>query len=403
MSNKSEVFSEFCRIAEEKGMIPLDAPDKAKKKLEQNPRWDSLDITAIEALYGVKPDLPKENQYKHNIMEDAHPNAVILSPAHDKLNGLVENNNEQQNILLHIVQKTPDGLSTHRKYAQQDLMLALVRIANDLDNRNQDELRKLADTCLEQTTTLKKEAWIVPVAVGVAALIGALYTQQHLPFVNEGFEKNNQKLVAEVDDLLKSTAEWGIGHQYKQGFLNTIRDFRNRLTSFFNLYRQKVEPIMRELERPKDAKELMEKAKQPESATIMEAHNDLLRAATDIGSYIDKIADDFKSEAYKVRQVEDTGFLTSLVEKTHALVGGKGLIADDFDDVVRAISPYKKSVDDILDVLQKAKSLENETLAAVSKIPNREEMKPEIAPVPAQKEEGVEDLEAELADLPELE
>lgn len=400
---KSEVFDAFVKIAEEKGMISPDAPEKAKKKLEQNPRWDSLDITTIEALYGVKPNLPKDNEYKNNIMEDAHPNSVIVSPAHDKLNGLVENNNEQQNILIHIVNRTPDGLSTQRKYARQDLLLALVRVANDLDNRNQEELRKLADTCLEQASTIKKEAWVVPVAIGVAALIGALYTQQHLPFVNEGFEKNNQKLVAEVDDLLKSSADWGIGHQYKQGFLNMVREFRNRLTSFFDLYRQKVEPIMRELERPKDAKELMEKAKQPESATIMEAHNALLHAATEIESYIDKVAEDFKSEAYKVRQVEDTGFLTSLVEKTHALVGGKGLIADDFDDVVRAISPYKKSIDDILDVLKAAKSLENETLAAVSKIPAREEMKPETAPTPAKKEDGVEDLETELAGLPELE
>lgn len=400
---KSEVFDSFIKIAEEKGMISPDAPEKAKKKLEQNPRWDSLDITAIEALYGVKPNLPKDNEYENNIMEDAHPNAVIVSPAHDKLNGLVENNNEQQNILIHIVNRTPDGLSTQRKYARQDLLLALVRVANDLDNRNQEELRKLADTCLEQATKIKKEAWVVPVAIGVAALIGALYTQQHLPFVNEGFEKNNQKLVAEVDDLLKSSADWGIGHQYKQGFLNMVRDFRNRLTSFFNLYRQKVEPIMSELERPKDAKELMEKAKQPESATIMEAHNALLHAATDIESYIDKVAEDFKSEAYKVRQVEDTGFLTSLVEKTHALVGGKGLIADDFDDVVRAISPYKKSIDDILDVLKAAKSLENETLAAVSKLPARDEMKPETAPTPVKKEEGLEDLETELAGLPELE
>lgn len=400
---KSEVFDAFIKIAEEKGMISPNAPEKAKKALEANPRWDSLDISAIEALYGVKPNLPKDNEYKNNIMEDAHPNSVIVSPSHDKLNGLVENNNEQQNILIHIVNRTPDGLSTHRKYARQDLLLALVRVANDLDNRNQEELRKLADTCLEQAAKIKKEAWVVPVAIGVAALIGALYTQQHLPFINEGFEKNNQKLVTEVDDLLKSSAEWGIGHQYKQGFLNMVRDFRNRLTSFFDLYRQKVEPIMSELERPKDAKELMEKAKQPESATIMEAHNALLHAATDIESYIDKVAEDFKSEAYKVRQVEDTGFLTSLVEKTHALVGGKGLIADNFDDVVRAISPYKKSIDDILDVLKSAKSLENETLAAVSKLPAREEMKPETAPTPVKKEEGLEDLETELAGLPELE
>lgn len=407
MSNKSEVFEAFIKIAEEKGMIPLDAPDKAKEKLEKNPRWDSLDISAIEALYGVKPNTPKDNQYERNIMQDAHPNASIVSPAHDKLNGLVENNNEQQNILIHIVQKDPDGLSTHRKYAKQDLILSLVRIANDLDNRNQEELRKLADKCLEQTA-IKKEA-VGPLAIAAiaipAALIGALYLQQHLPFVNEGFQKNHQKLIAEIDDLLKSTSEWGVGHQYKQSFLDMVRDFKSRLIAFYDLYRQKVEPIMNELERPKTAQELMEKSKQPESLTIVEAYNDLIKAANDIGTYLDKIAEDFKQEAYKVKQVQETGFLTGLVEKTHALVGGKGLVADDFDDVVRAIGPYKTSIDEILGKLKEAKSLENSALRDAQKISQRDEMKPEAAPKasPAESDEAMEDLEKELAGLPELE
>lgn len=404
--SKSEVFNAFIKIAEEKGMIPLDAPDKAKKILEKDPRWDSLDISAIEALYGVKPNLPKDNQYVRNIMEDAHPNSVIMSPAHDKLNGLVENNNEQQNILLHIVQKDPDGLSTHRKYAKQDLILSLVRIANDLDNRNQEELRKLADTCLEQTD-IKKEA-AVPLIAAIAipaALIGALYLQQHLPFVNEGFQKNHQKLIAEIDDLLKSTSEWGVGHQYKQGFLDMVRDFKNRLTGFYDLYHQKAEPIMNELERPKTPQELVEKSKQPESLTIVDAYNDLIKAANDIGSYIDKIAEDFKQESYKVKQVAETGFLTGLVEKTHVLMGGKGLVADDFDDVVRAISPYKASIEEILSKLKEAKSLENSALRDAQKISQREEMKPEAAPKasPIESDETMEDLEKELAGLPELE
>jgi hypothetical protein len=404
---KSEVFSNFIKIAEEKGMIPLDAPDKAKKILEANPRWDSLDISAIEALYGVKPNLPKDNQYEHNIMEDAHPNSVIMSPAHDKLNGLVENNNEQQNILLHIVQKTPDGLSTQRKYARQDLLLALVRIGNDLDNRNQDELRKLADTCLEQTSTMKKVAFW-PIVAAVAGLIGALYLQQHLPFINESLEKNHQKLVTEVDDLLNASASWGVGRQYKQGFLNMLREFKNRLNHFYDQYRQKAEPIFKELERPKTSKELMERAKQPETATILEAYNDLLKEASEMETYMDQVAKDFKSESYKVRQVEETGFLTGLVEKTHVLVGGKGMIADDFDDVVRAIDPYKKSIDEILARLNEAKSLENAAKEDFAKISQKEEMKSEPKPepkpeaVPAQKEEDIEDLEKEFEGMPEL-
>ena len=105
----SEIFNSFIKIAQEKGMISEDAPEKAKKILEKTHRADSLDISAIEALYGVKPNMPKDMEYKRNIIEDAHPNAAIVSPSYDKLNGLVENNNERQDILLNIVNRTPDG------------------------------------------------------------------------------------------------------------------------------------------------------------------------------------------------------------------------------------------------------------------------------------------------------
>jgi len=101
--SRSEIFDSFVKIAQEKGMISNDSSE-AKKKLEQTGRADSLDASAIEALYGVKPDAPKSMEYKKNIMEVAHPNSVVVSPSYDKLNGLVESEIERQNINLHIVQ-----------------------------------------------------------------------------------------------------------------------------------------------------------------------------------------------------------------------------------------------------------------------------------------------------------
>lgn len=149
---KSEVFEEFVKIAQQKGMVQS---DETQKKLQKTHRADSLDISAIEALYGVKPNLPKDMEYEDNIMETAHPNSVVTSPSYDKLNGLVENNMERQNIMLHIVNKTPDGLLTQRKYAEKNLLLSLIKVANDLDNKNQKDLRVLADACLLQVSKKK--------------------------------------------------------------------------------------------------------------------------------------------------------------------------------------------------------------------------------------------------------
>jgi len=74
--------------------------------------------------------------------------------------------------------------------------------------------------------------------------------------------------------------------------------------------------------------------------------------------YVISIENNFASEGFKARQIQDKGWMSSLVDKMQVLHGGKGLIADDFDDVVRAIAPYKKSIADILQILKNAESLE---------------------------------------------
>ena len=150
---RSEVFDNFVKIAQKKGLISESDHAEHTEKTEDSPRWDSHDLSAIEALYGVKPDPSKGMDYDHNIMEVAHPNSLVISPSYDKLNGLIENEIERQNITMHIVQKTNDGLLTQHKYAQKELLLSLVRVANYMDNKDQNGLRALADTCLQQITS----------------------------------------------------------------------------------------------------------------------------------------------------------------------------------------------------------------------------------------------------------
>jgi len=156
----SNIFDEYAKIASEKGLIKLSEESSELKKYKNDtyPRVGSDDISTIEALYGVKPDSPIK--YKHNIMEAAHPKAVVIAPSYDKLNGLVENEIERQNIDLNIATRSTTGKNVTQgpKYARKDLMLQLVRIANDMDNQNVDDLRALADDCIEVLTS-KKANW----------------------------------------------------------------------------------------------------------------------------------------------------------------------------------------------------------------------------------------------------
>lgn len=357
MSN-SDILNNFIKIAEEKGLISDKAPEKAQQILEKTHRADSLSIADIEKLYGIKSDMAPDNKYNRNIVENAHPESYVAFNAHDKLNGLVENNNQRQDIILNILNKTPNGHLTQHKYAEKDLILSLVRVGNDLDNQNKEKLRVLSDTCLMQVSKpLKKEGGWGLVAIPV--LLGALYLQQHMAFANEGFEKNHQKLSAEIDDLLNSTSSWGVGYSYKSDFKTMLGDFKEKLNNFYNLY-VKTAPIITDLEKPRTAKELMEMelAKQSQTDSVVKAYGVMKSATTNMLPYIITIEKNFSSEAYKARQVEDKGFMSSMIDSVQLLHGGKGVVADDFDDVVRAIAPYKQSVKELVDLFKNAESIE---------------------------------------------
>jgi hypothetical protein len=223
----------------------------------------------------------------------------------------------------------------------------------------------LADTCLEQVAkkkVLKKQAFVW-LAAGIAGAVGALYAQQHLSFANEGFQRNYDKLIAEIDDLINSSSEWGVGTDYSTEFKAMIQDFKSRLVAFYSLY-QKVLPIITELEKPKTVQELKNLALSPETPTIVNAYKNFRAHTENMSTYIDTIEKNFSSESYKNRQIADKGWISSLVDKTQ-LHGGKGLISDDFDDVVRALDPYRKSIKEILDVLKAAESLEKDARSKI--------------------------------------
>ena len=155
--SNSEIFDAYAKLAIEKGLIKRAEKDEPKESKElkkyrntTNPRVGSDTLEAITKLYNTKPEAPKSQQYKDNIMEVAHPEKVILTPSYDKLNSLIENNIERQRVMINITQKPVNGLLTQHKYAQSDLAQTLIAVATDLDNRDIVPLRKLADECIDE-------------------------------------------------------------------------------------------------------------------------------------------------------------------------------------------------------------------------------------------------------------
>jgi len=404
---RSDIFNDFVKVAKEKGLIK-----EHTEKNTESPRWDSLDDSAIAALYGVKPDAPKGMEYEKNITELAHPNSVIISPSYDKLNGLVENDNERQNILLHILYKEPESGSTNQgkyplhysnpKYANKQLLLSLVRVANLMDDKDQNELRILADVCLAQAhQTLQKKA-ILPWIIGAAVILAVTYAQQHLSDTDKGIRENYIRLQKELQDFLQADITVGMGHKYDESLKNDVQNLQSRLNEFWTTYSNTL-PLLQSMEKPRDASETLEILKQPQAQNIMQAYQSLRDEVSKLYPYLDKVEQNFNDPDYKAEHTAEKGSITSLIDSIPFFHGGKGsLTADDFDDVINAIAPFKESVKRLLSLFIKAKSYEDKIKADLTSSSSKTDSElgpnPFVSNEPA-KEKTVQDIDNEASGL----
>lgn len=342
---KSEIFENFVKISEEKGLL---SSDKSFKTLEQNPRADSLSVKDIEKLYSVKPDSPKDMEYDRNIMEVAHPSSVVTSPAYDRINGLVENNNERQAILLKLVNKRNDGLLLQRKLAHKDFILSLVRIANHLDNTNNNELREFADSCLKQVEVkknfnLNKKAafpWLWVIAGGIAAVAAGYYISVHTRDFDVDFPTNHTNLIEKIDKILGSESKWhGFGYEVVGVFRENLKKLKQYVMDFKTFY-DEVQSTIAPLKEARSKKENVELAKNPEftnkiSALYSQGHEKF----EDIMPLITAIQKDCSNLEFKGQYVKLDSLL-SKVKKPQFLWGNFGIVPDDFNDLENAIAPY---------------------------------------------------------------
>lgn len=356
---KSEIFESFAKIAQERGLVSTaqKAEHTEKDFSETNPRFDSLTIEQISKLYNTKPEAPKDMEYKRNIIEDAHPDSVVIAPSYDKLNGLVENENEGQNIRIRIVMKDPDGHLVNRKYARKNLLLSLVRVGNELDARNNEELRKLADTCLVQASgkQMEKKAYAVAIIAAVAVVLGAVYAKQHLRFHSDGWARDYEKAIGEIDDLLNSNSNFGVGYSYTPQFIQTVTQLKAELTKLNNIV-MKALPIIEKMETPRNAEELKAMIDKPGTQEAVKAVEAFKAQMTSSYPLINGVITNFGNEGYKQRAIAQKGFLSSVVDSTEILHGGAGLVADDFDDVKHALQTLKVDLNNLAKVLQGAET-----------------------------------------------
>ena len=357
----SEIFEQYVKAAEEKGWVK--EGDYAIVRAGE----DSTET--IEMLYGVKPNGKDDDVH---IVDKAHPETAVIIPAHDKFNSIVENIKQRQNMMAYIALKTPGGHLTQHRYvtAQDELTKSLVRIGFMLDNKDETELMKLADSC---TGLLQKKA-VVPAAgavamlgpigwsvLGVVALLGTLAVINRTDDSKQTVIQNSERALRELEDLR--------GHAAVDGMIKDIRELQLLATSF--------EPIKVEV---LNAREVIEAAK--ENKPALEAAQKYLIKLQRVHGLIPIYIKDLKAS-------ESGGYTYDWLQKIEDVGRTILSITTDTEDAVNALNGLDKAITDAMASAQHVMSnaqAHRETFA--EELSNMEEQAPGVVPAAPEQAQG---------------
>lgn len=227
----SEIFDEYVKIMTDKGFVK-----KADLLTQHDKENDSDYAETIKALYGVDIKLNDSNK---EIIEQAHPESVIIAPSYDKLNALVENINERHNVMVGIVNKTPNGNLTQHRYASKNLLDELIRLGFDLDNAGEDSLSKTADECAlllaqEEEKKIKKNAfnWFAVIKAapyllrGIAAVSAIAGIKTNIiGRISQGVKPDAENALTALNKLKESVS--AVNHGKINGWIEGILYIQN--------------------------------------------------------------------------------------------------------------------------------------------------------------------------------
>ena len=199
----SDVFEEYVKISEQKGLIKKAEVFEDDEEKYKDKEWKAN----LEALYGIKIDY---NESKDNLINQAHPETMIAAESYDKTNGLVPNNFEHQDIVRHTLENPPIGMLNPKKYADE-LLTDLIKIGFEAENYNEDEIRILADSCAERLVNdgFEKQAqwlaalkWTPKILLGIASIVGFdVLKDRTMGLVSNGIQPDIERAVEKLTKL----------------------------------------------------------------------------------------------------------------------------------------------------------------------------------------------------------
>ena len=334
--------------------------DASKKALEADRRVDSLTAEKISKLY----NLDVNTKGKRNIVEEAHPETLVAFESYYKLNGVLKNDNESQDITINILNRKQTGFLVHEKLASQSALInSLVKTANYLDSRDPALAMYCDKILVDLDSSFKKEALAPAVLAGIlipAGIVGLMYWQQHSSSAKLGLLENIKRMGNEIDDIIGDKA-FIIGRDYNQEFKKKLTACKNNLSNILVLYKELRDKIVG-FTFPENGQDLMALSKDMASQKLINKFNEFKRMATAMISYLTNLKEKLSDDDMKAMQVSNKGFLTGLIDRAKILSGGSGLIKDDIDDLLALIDTVIASLLKTLEIMKKSQEKSQEVL-----------------------------------------
>lgn len=336
------IFDEYCRIALETGLVSnakeLTSED-SKKALEKDPRGSSDTMERLEKLY--------QSKRKKSMLEEAHPESVVKFRAHEKLNGLIENDKERQNIILNQM-KIRDLSQVKMKYslAKQNLYRSLLTIANKLDDGNHDDLLVLADHCADQNNIVKKAfaPWVIGLAVVLPVIVGSAVSHM-TPIVNT-MEEAYDKLEADCKDIYEGSTTLGFDYEYSDSLKAQAKSIEKNSKAITEIGKKLLS--------------LLSSSSSSNMDTSVKLYENYLKYSDVLEKMFNDMIENFSKPGYKEANIKQTGALQKYVDQVPYLHNPNSkefsLFTSDFDEMVQSINSFKLKMSELKETLSSLRS-----------------------------------------------
>lgn len=349
---ESEIFNAYLKTAQEMGLLSDEPVIKEAADKSRN------DLSDIELLYGISPDGKKSK----DILEEAHPETAIIGSAYDAMNAVVENLNQRQSIMTHIALKTPNGKTVQRRYveASNELLNTLISTGFELDNNDEPELMKLADSCAERINkvAIGPLALIGWVAAGIGSVSGlGYYFTQAGPLI-QNIEENAKILLNEISDLENKS--------YSADLIKLVEHIRSLNNKFIKLLSE-LSSIQRKIQNAfikNDLNEIVtiQNSAQPKVDAIFEIINQLEGSKSQLGAFKASVESEKDSDVEdqwvrKIKVVWDFAVGTAdddVIKAIESLSGAINKAVNNAKAVVSSVSSkYSNQIENKLTEMQK--------------------------------------------------